>query len=103
MSFKTDFSYILFDLLLRITSFPNTEPPSSMASLAFVFDVTGSMSTELDQVKSGAKKILKTISEHEEKIIYNYIFVPFGDPSKLASVFELPPLPLFLGEFFQRD
>lgn len=58
----------------------------SLSSLAFVFDVTGSMSSELDQVKSGAKKILKTIAEHKEKIIHNYILVPFSDPSKSSSV-----------------
>ncbi|XP_065212756.1 hemicentin-1-like [Planococcus citri] len=70
----------------QTVSFNNTEYVDassllSLSSLAFVFDVTGSMSSELDQVKSGAKKILKTIAEHKEKVIYNYILVPFGDPN----------------------
>ncbi len=51
-----------------------------MTSLVFVFDVTGSMSNELDQVKRGASKILEEIKHNDEKIIYDYILVPFNDP-----------------------
>lgn len=50
------------------------------ASLAFVFDSTGSMGGELRQVKSGATKILAALRDHPDAPIYNYIWVPFKDP-----------------------
>ena len=50
------------------------------SSLAFVFDSTGSMRDELNQVKTGAKKILETIRNNTDNPIYNYIWVPFNDP-----------------------
>lgn len=56
--------------------------PPSTSSLTFVFDTTGSMNDDLLQVQDGAKKILDTVLAQREKLIYNYIYVPFHDPSK---------------------
>jgi hypothetical protein len=54
----------------------------SGASLAFVFDSTGSMFDDLMQVKIGAERIMATMLERPDKPIYNYVLVPFHDPSK---------------------
>ncbi|PNF42950.1 hypothetical protein B7P43_G11501, partial [Cryptotermes secundus] len=50
------------------------------ASLAFVFDSTGSMWDDLVQVKMGAERIMATMLELPDKPIYNYVLVPFHDP-----------------------
>lgn len=54
----------------------------SGVSLAFVFDSTGSMWDDLVQVKIGAERIMATMLERPDKPIYNYVLVPFHDPSK---------------------
>jgi len=51
-------------------------------SLAFVFDSTGSMWDDLVQVQIGAERIMATMLERPDKPIYNYVLVPFHDPSK---------------------
>lgn len=56
--------------------------PHGAASLAFVFDVTGSMYDDLVQVIEGAAKILATTLARREKPLYNYILVPFHDPGE---------------------
>lgn len=55
--------------------------PPGTSSLTFVFDTTGSMNDDLIQVQDGAKKILDTVLKQREKLIYNYVYVPFHDPS----------------------
>ncbi|VDL71886.1 unnamed protein product [Nippostrongylus brasiliensis] len=50
------------------------------SSLTFVFDITGSMFDDLLQVREGARKIFQTVTQQREKLIYNYIMVPFHDP-----------------------
>uniref|UniRef100_A0A0K0DL57 VWFA domain-containing protein n=1 Tax=Angiostrongylus cantonensis TaxID=6313 RepID=A0A0K0DL57_ANGCA len=52
------------------------------SSLTFVFDITGSMFDDLVQVREGARKIFQTVMQQREKLIYNYIMVPFHDPCK---------------------
>ncbi|XP_026680866.1 hemicentin-1-like [Diaphorina citri] len=51
------------------------------ASLTFVFDSTGSMWDDLTHVKIGAAKILDTMLERSNKPIYNFVLVPFRDPT----------------------
>lgn len=60
----------------------NIPVPQGAASLAFVFDITGSMYDDLVQVIEGAAKILATTLARREKPLYNYVLVPFHDPGK---------------------
>nr|XP_018668081.2 hemicentin-1 [Ciona intestinalis] len=50
------------------------------SSLAFVFDVTGSMWDDLKQVRGGAAQILETTRNRQEKPLFNYVLIPFADP-----------------------
>ncbi|XP_033761247.1 hemicentin-1-like [Pecten maximus] len=54
--------------------------PNGAASLAFVFDITGSMYDDLVQVIVGAENILKETQKRREKPLYDYVLVPFHDP-----------------------
>ncbi|XP_072488821.1 hemicentin-2 isoform X7 [Notamacropus eugenii] len=55
-------------------------PASGDATLAFVFDVTGSMWDDLRQVVEGASRILERSLSGRSKAISNYALVPFHDP-----------------------
>jgi hypothetical protein len=59
------------------------------ATLAFVFDSTGSMWDDLVQVKMGAERIMAAMLERPDKPIYNYVLVPFHDPGKLSQPYLL--------------
>ncbi|KAL8608111.1 hypothetical protein ACOMHN_016566 [Nucella lapillus] len=61
--------------------------PIGAASLAFVFDITGSMYDDLVQVIDGAAKILATALFRREKPLYNYVLVPFHDPGEFLACF----------------
>ncbi|MPC83116.1 Hemicentin-1 [Portunus trituberculatus] len=52
------------------------------ATLAFVFDTTGSMTDDMQQVIVGAGEILNTVLEKFDRPIHNYVFVPFHDPGE---------------------
>lgn len=67
----------------------DNEETHSGATLAFVFDSTGSMWDDLVQVKMGAERIMATMLERPDKPIYNYVLVPFHDPSKLSYPYLL--------------
>ncbi|XP_049752935.1 hemicentin-2 isoform X2 [Elephas maximus indicus] len=55
-------------------------PTKGDASLAFVFDVTGSMWDDLMQVIDGASRILERSLSSGSHAITNYVLVPFHDP-----------------------
>lgn len=60
--------------------------PEGAATLAFVFDTTGSMYDDLVQVRARASKILAESLKQSVKPLYNYALVPFHDPGKYYSL-----------------
>lgn len=72
----------VFSLAWHLTA-AKTGIPEGAASLAFVFDTTGSMYDDLVQVRAGASRILASTLERKIKPLYNYVLVPFHDPGKI--------------------
>ncbi|XP_076093735.1 hemicentin-1-like isoform X1 [Mytilus galloprovincialis] len=72
--------WIIFALTFDIVYSQNEDIPVGAASLAFVFDITGSMYDDLVQVIEGAEKIMAMTLARTINPLYNYILVPFHDP-----------------------
>ncbi|XP_025060802.1 hemicentin-2 [Alligator sinensis] len=66
--------------LLLAPSLAEPSPGSGAATLAIVFDVTGSMYDDLMQVIEGASRIMEKTLSKATKAISNYVLVPFHDP-----------------------
>ncbi|XP_040387830.1 hemicentin-2 isoform X3 [Cygnus olor] len=66
--------------LLLAPGVTGSQPGAGGATLAFVFDTTGSMYDDLVQVTDGASRILERTLSRGTKLIRNYVLVPFHDP-----------------------
>ncbi|KAM9176553.1 hemicentin-2 [Mergus octosetaceus] len=66
--------------LLLAPGVTGSPPGAGGATLAFVFDTTGSMYDDLVQVTDGASRILERTLSRGTKLIRNYVLVPFHDP-----------------------
>lgn len=57
-------------------------PNDYQRSLLIIFDGTGSMFDDLEQLKQGAKQIIAELATYQDSPIFNYVLVIFRDPSK---------------------
>lgn len=60
-------------------------PRPDQKSLLIVFDATGSMHDDLEQLRVGAQEIINEFSAREDNPIYNYVLVVYRDPGELLS------------------
>jgi len=60
---------------MSCTVFVNCTPRPEQKSLVIVFDSTGSMFDDLQQLTSSAANITNYLSSSHEDLVYNYILV----------------------------
>lgn len=65
----------------------NDRPRPDQKSLIIAFDTTGSMSADLEQLRSAASEIVNIFSAKDSNPIFNYILSLFNDPSKSLFMF----------------
>jgi len=76
---------LLADSLVHPRVEEGDESDDSASTLAFVFDVTGSMYDDLKQVIEGASRILEKTLSRRTRPIKNFVLVPFHDPGTFCS------------------
>jgi hemicentin len=57
-------------------------PRADQKSLLIIFDGTGSMYDDLQQLRSGAQEIINDLSMRNDSPIFNYVLVVYRDPSE---------------------
>lgn len=76
------FNQIFLEPAKQSSIIPADAPNPGQKSLMIVFDGTGSMSRDLEQLRSGATDIVNDLSSRANNPIYDYILTIFNDPSK---------------------
>lgn len=61
-------------------------PRPDQRSLLIIFDATGSMHDDLEQLRVGAQEIVNELSARIDNPIYNYVLVVYRDPSKFLAL-----------------
>lgn len=73
----------------RETPTNQKRPRADQKSLLIIFDGTGSMHDDLQQLRSGAQEIINDLSSRNDSPIFNYVLVVYRDPSECANCYRL--------------
>jgi hypothetical protein len=60
-------------------------PRRDQKSLLIVFDTTGSMDSDLVEMKTGAQDIVNNFAKRSDQPIFNYVLSLFNDPGKFEK------------------
>ncbi|XDV48834.1 hypothetical protein PO909_018194 [Leuciscus waleckii] len=108
--FLANFLILALTISARSSSVPPAKSHSgaddSASTLAFVFDVTGSMYDDLKQVIDGASRILERTLSRRTRPIRNFVLVPFHDPGITKSYVSIDIGPVSITtdpKKFQKD
>ena len=64
----------------------NERPGRDQISLLIVFDSTGSMNKDLEELRGGAQDIVNNFASRKDQPIYNYVLSLFNDPCKFRNL-----------------